>query len=109
MGRGRYINEGSVGRYSKGGNVTGSNPKMKIMTINVPEPYIKYIEKFIEYGLIPSRSEWIRTAMKEQIREDLYFIETLEKETDNFDPKKYVRIPNGDGTYKSHKIVRRLE
>ena len=93
------------------------NPKMRIITCNIPEPHIKIIEKFIAYGFHCSRSEYIRLALKNQIDKDLQLM--LHEERVMAFPKHLIKIPkdtadtvnipNGDGTYEEKKIVRRLE
>lgn len=45
---------------------------MRIVTCNLPEPFISAMEKLIsEYGLYPSRSELIRVATREFIIKEL--------------------------------------
>jgi antitoxin ParD1/3/4 len=45
---------------------------MKIVTCNLPEPFISAMEKLIsEYGLYPSRSELIRVAVREFLIKEL--------------------------------------
>ena len=45
---------------------------MKIVTCNLPEPFIAAMEKIIsEYGLYPSRSELIRVAVREFLIKEL--------------------------------------
>jgi len=45
-------------------------PKMTNITINLPEIYDKNIQKLIELKLIPSRSEAIRTAVREFLNKE---------------------------------------
>ena len=40
-------------------------PSMQNITINIPECYDKNIQKLIQMKIIPSRSEAIRTALRE--------------------------------------------
>ena len=44
--------------------------KMRNITINIPEIYDKNIQKLIELKLIPSRSEAIRTAIREFLNKE---------------------------------------
>ncbi len=45
---------------------------MKIVTCNLPEPFISAMEKLIaEYGCYPSRSELIRLAVREFLIKEL--------------------------------------
>lgn len=79
---------------------------MKIVTVNVPEPYLEAVEKLVgEGGLFPSRSELIRVAVRNYLLRELKLAERLikirnpksiklEKEKQNKPKeKKYVRIP----------------
>ena len=43
---------------------------MKNITINLPEIYEKNIQKLIKMKLIPSRSEAIRTAVREYLNKE---------------------------------------
>ena len=46
--------------------------KMRIITVNLPAPYISAMEKLVsEYGLFPSRSELIRVATREFLIKEL--------------------------------------
>lgn len=105
---------------------------MKIVTINVPESYIDAIEKLTgSGGLYPSRSELIRVATKEFLLKEMRLaksmakfkdkpsmeeLKEIKKDDKNFD-KNFVRIPvdkrdennNPIRTFKTYKIVRRLE
>jgi len=42
-----------------------TKPKMRNITINIPEIYDENIQKLIKMKLIPSRSEAIRVALRE--------------------------------------------
>jgi len=105
---GRYLPVKDAGRYQGDGKIDGSNPAMRIITINIPEQYCLFIEKLIKWGEIPSRSEYIRHATAKAIEADLKFIEKVDAVIESPDPS-LIRIPNGDGTYNEHKILRRLE
>jgi len=43
---------------------------MKNITINIPELYDKNIQKLIKMKLIPSRSEAVRTALREYLQRE---------------------------------------
>ena len=77
--------------YVKGG--------MKVITINVPTKYIRVIQKLLDAGLYPSRSEAVRVAIRDFISKDkelyLKYTEPI-IETDDIN---VIRVPNGDGTY----------
>jgi len=105
---GRYPRVNDAGRYTGDGNMEGSNPAMRIITINVPEKYCLFIEKLIKWGLIPSRSEFIRHATKEKIDKEMSFIDKVDTVIEARDPR-FIRIPNGDGTYAEHRVIKRLE
>ena len=86
--------------------------EMKIITINVPRIDLYYIQKLMDVGLVPSRSEYIRNAMRNQINSDLEIVRyekaVIEGTEEYFDPKKFVRIPGYKGN-KPVKIIERLE
>jgi Arc/MetJ-type ribon-helix-helix transcriptional regulator len=49
---------------------------MKIVTCNLPEPFIAAMEKLVtEYGLYPSRSELIRVATREFLIKELQVLD----------------------------------
>lgn len=94
---------------------------MKIVTVNVPESFITSISKLVgEDGLYPSRSELIRCAVREFLLKELNLAKNMsnynleEPEVENFDDKKFVRIPvekKGDNDEKimelrTYKILR---
>jgi metal-responsive CopG/Arc/MetJ family transcriptional regulator len=43
---------------------------MKNITINLPEDYIKVIDKLIKKKIIPSRSEGVRNALRLYLEKD---------------------------------------
>ena len=53
---------------------------MKIITINLPEAYLKAIQILNEKGVYPSRSEAIRVALKEFLTDELKMYQELEEE-----------------------------
>ncbi len=86
--------------------------ELKIVTINVPRIDLNYIQQFMDEGLVPSRSEYIRNAIRNQINADFetvkYEKRVVEGTEKRFDPKKFVRVPGYNGN-EPVKIVRRLE
>ena len=50
---------------------------MKNITINIPEIYDENIQKLISLGLIPSRSEAVRTALREFLHNEYGNLELL--------------------------------
>ena len=54
---------------------------MKIITINLPEKYLEAIQTLNDLGVYPSRSEAIRTALREFLSDELKMFENLEEET----------------------------
>ena len=54
---------------------------MKIITINLPIQYIEAIQSLQDAGRCPSRSQAIRTALREFIGEELKTFNNLETNT----------------------------
>lgn len=54
---------------------------MKIITINLPEKYLNAIQILNELGIYPSRSEAIRTALREFLKDELKMYEDLDDES----------------------------
>ncbi len=54
---------------------------MKIITINLPERYIQAIQSLQDMGICPSRSEAIRTALRNFLEEELKTFNDLETNT----------------------------
>ena len=52
-------------------------PKMQNITINIPEIYDENIQKLIRGGITPSRSEAIRTAIREFLRSEYINLKLL--------------------------------
>ncbi len=64
---------------------------MKIVTCNLPEPFISAMEKLIsEYGLYPSRSELIRVAVREFLIKEL---KVLDKFNEYSEANPEIKIP----------------
>lgn len=117
-------------------SIPGDNRCMKIVTINLPEKHIKAIEKICKIGRgghvpeefdFPSRSEFVRVAVREALIKYLDFYDrvggwnnepiktTLQKILHfNGNQNKKVIVPevvenNFVKEFKIHKIVKRLE
>ncbi len=54
---------------------------MKIITINLPEKYLEAIQTLNDLGVYPSRSEAIRTALRQFLDDELKMFNNLEDET----------------------------
>jgi len=73
--------------------------KIKIVTVNIPEPYINAIDKLTGHdGLYPSRSELIRVAVRDFLIRELKNANEMseyykEPEKPKFDSENFVRIP----------------
>lgn len=50
---------------------------MKNITINIPDIYDKNIQKLIKQKIVPSRSEAIRTALREFLHKEYENLELL--------------------------------
>lgn len=84
---------------------------MKIVTVNVPESYVDLMSKLVGPDrLYFSRSELIRAAVRAFIKKELKIAENLVKWIPpERDDETIAKIPNGDGTYNTIQILRRLE
>ncbi|MBD3350175.1 MAG: ribbon-helix-helix protein, CopG family [Candidatus Lokiarchaeota archaeon] len=95
---------------------------MKIITVNLPVPYIKTIELLVgDQGLYPSRSELIRVAIRDFLVKELEVAKSFPKFKEEEIPSEdgegndlYVRVPTektvGMDTireYKTYKIIRK--
>ncbi len=66
---------------------------MKIVTINLPEPFLDALEKLTEYGLYPSRSEAIRVALRDFLAKELQIAQKLKEVHDEMkDEKEEVKL-----------------
>ena len=54
---------------------------MKIITINLPEKYLEAIQTLNDLGVYPSRSEAIRTAVRQFLDDELKMFNNLEEDT----------------------------
>jgi len=50
---------------------------MQIVTVNLPSIYIDAIAKLTEQGMFPSRSEAIRSALRNFLKSELEMVESL--------------------------------
>lgn len=94
--------------------------KIKIVTVNIPEPYINAIDKLTGHdGLYPSRSELIRVAVKDFLIKELKMAVKMseyykEPEKPEFDSENFVRVPENkdenyikNGNFRTFKIVKK--
>jgi len=57
-----------------------STSMMKVVTCNLPEPFLSAIERLItEYGLYPSRSELIRVAVREFLIKEIKVLDKFQE------------------------------
>ena len=82
------------------------NGTMQILTINIPVKHRIAIDTMVVNGVFPSRSEFIRDAIRSRLLELEILGERIEAIIT--DPN-VIRIPNGDGTYNEVELVRRLD
>jgi len=96
----------------------GGKEFMKIVTVNIPEPFIKAIDKLTGHnGLYPSRSELIRVAVRDFLLKELKNARELSEyhqkmNEKKFDPDNYVRVPESDSIepynpYRTFRIVKK--
>jgi antitoxin ParD1/3/4 len=52
--------------------------KMKIISVQLPHGLIKAMDKLVEQGIYPSRSEVIRSAIRELLKKEMYAVESEE-------------------------------
>jgi Arc/MetJ-type ribon-helix-helix transcriptional regulator len=52
-------------------------PSMQNITINIPEIYDENIQKLIKMNIVPSRSEAIRTALREFLHHEYHNLKLL--------------------------------
>ena len=53
---------------------------MKLVTLNLPEPYIKALDSLVKAKRFPSRAEAIRIAVRDLILDELTILEDKEAE-----------------------------
>lgn len=68
------INPGPLQSYMIGGQ---KKRKMQNITINLPEAYCDNLQRLIQLGLYPSRSEAIRVALREFLDREFQFLDLL--------------------------------
>ena len=68
-------------------NKKETKPPMANITINIPENYDENIQKLIKQGVVPSRSEAIRTALRVYLQKEfnvnLEILEFFKKKGEN--------------------------
>lgn len=82
---------------------------LRIVTVNIPQKYLDFIAKLQEWGITPSRSEYVRIAVMKQITEDLKIASTISfitKETKEALDPTCIRVPNKDGSYTKYNFLR---
>ena len=85
--------------------------KMCICTVNIPLLDLQYIKKLMDKTIVPSRSEYIRAAIRHMINHDMELMKYKESIVEGeveLDPKLFVKVPGYNGN-KPVKIIRRLE
>lgn len=69
---------------------------MQIVTVNLPSVYIDAIAKMTDKGMYPSRSEAIRVALRDFLKDELEMVEALlfmeEKDKEHMDGEKGTKI-----------------
>lgn len=45
---------------------------MRIVTVKIPEAYLRELDELVRSGVYPSRSEAIRVALRELLKKELY-------------------------------------
>ena len=63
--------------------MTHGRQKMKNITIALPEIYVRNLEKIQDIGMVPSRSEAIRLAIREFLKKEINNCKLL-----GFDPER---------------------
>ena len=58
-------------------------PELRNITINLPDQYDEVIQKLIRLKLIPSRSEAIRTALREFLQDEFQNLDMMENFLDD--------------------------
>lgn len=57
---------------------------MKLISVNIPDSYLKVLEMFVIDGKFPNRSEAIRIAIRDLIKAEFLIEDTLKKSMDKF-------------------------
>ncbi|MEM0233357.1 MAG: ribbon-helix-helix domain-containing protein [Candidatus Nezhaarchaeales archaeon] len=45
---------------------------MRIITVKIPEAYLRELDELVKAGIYPSRSEVIRTALRELLKREVH-------------------------------------
>ncbi len=88
----------------------------KIATINVPKSFCEAIDKLVKLDFYESRSEFIRKALLEEMREYLTILDNHKSlnpgETESSVPDNIVQITytneKGEEIIEEHKVLRKL-
>jgi Arc/MetJ-type ribon-helix-helix transcriptional regulator len=59
---------------------------MRIITVKIPEAYLRELDELVRLGVYPSRSEAIRVALRELLKRGLY------DQAEGGDVQKVVRV-----------------
>lgn len=54
-------------------------PPMKNITINLPDDFVRTLKEFENAKIVPSRSEAVRLALRDFLREEVSLLLTLQK------------------------------
>jgi len=65
--------------------------KMKNITIALPDIYVENLEKLQKIGLVPSRSEAIRLALREFLKKEAHVTDLLGLEKKEANPRERIR------------------
>ena len=57
---------------------------MKLISVNIPDSYLKVLKMFVIDGKFPNRSEAIRIAIRDLIKAEFLIEDTLKKSMDKF-------------------------
>lgn len=88
------------------------NPdRLKVITINISLRQLKYVDILVSEGLALSRSGLIRTMLSEWLPQKAREMKEMDEkikdhELDEEEEEGHVKVPNGDGTFKTHRIMR---
>lgn len=61
-----------------GFNMSGVMPKMRLITVKMPELYVEGIDELVRIGRYSSRSEVIRVAIRDLLKKELWIREASE-------------------------------
>jgi Arc/MetJ-type ribon-helix-helix transcriptional regulator len=85
-----------------------SEKRMKIITVNLPQPTIESMRKITdEYGLYPSRSELIRVAVREFLIRQLGNLEKYQEYAESAYERMFSR--SGDIDMRTVRFIRNMQ